>query len=65
MRRESPLFAVPIVKTTNYTMLDGRQTIYGLTETTGVIFQTLPDENPELTETTIGHLSNHVEVKVN
>lgn len=47
-----------------YGEFDGWQTIYGLTEATGVIFQSLPGEASQLTEDTIGHLANHVEVMV-
>ncbi|XP_076477119.1 acyl-CoA synthetase family member 2 isoform X2 [Bombus vancouverensis nearcticus] len=43
---------------------DNMKTIYGLTETTAVIFQTLPNENNELTENTVGHLADHVEAMV-
>ncbi|XP_032689466.1 medium-chain acyl-CoA ligase ACSF2, mitochondrial isoform X2 [Odontomachus brunneus] len=38
--------------------------LYGLTETTGVIFQSIYGEDKNLTETTVGHLSNHVEAMV-
>lgn len=43
---------------------DNMKTIYGLTETTAVIFQTLPNENNELTENTVGHLADHVEAMI-
>lgn len=43
---------------------DKIKTIYGLTEVTGVICQSLPGESQELTDTTIGHISSHVELKV-
>lgn len=38
--------------------------IYGLTETTAVNFSTLPNEDHRLTDTTIGHVMEHTEVKV-
>ncbi|XP_043266982.1 medium-chain acyl-CoA ligase ACSF2, mitochondrial isoform X2 [Venturia canescens] len=38
--------------------------IYGLTETTAIAFQSLPNESPELTENTVGHLSDHLEAMV-
>lgn len=38
--------------------------IYGLTEVTGVIFHSMPNEKNELTDNTVGHLSDHIEVKV-
>ncbi|XP_076239071.1 acyl-CoA synthetase family member 2 [Calliopsis andreniformis] len=44
--------------------LDNIETIYGLTETTAVIFQSLSGEASELTETTVGHLASHVEAMV-
>lgn len=44
--------------------LDRLKSVYGLTETTAVVFQTLPNEKRELTETTVGHLSDHIEVKI-
>lgn len=44
--------------------IDRMKTIYGLTETTGITFQTLPGEDRKLTEETVGHLSDHVEVMV-
>ncbi|XP_050574243.1 medium-chain acyl-CoA ligase ACSF2, mitochondrial isoform X2 [Bombus affinis] len=43
---------------------DNMKTIYGLTETTAVIFQTLPNENNELTENTVGRLADHVEAMI-
>lgn len=43
---------------------DNMKTIYGLTETTAVAFQSLPGERQELTDTTVGHLSDHAEVMV-
>ncbi|XP_033225375.1 medium-chain acyl-CoA ligase ACSF2, mitochondrial isoform X2 [Belonocnema kinseyi] len=39
-------------------------TIYGLTETTAISFQSLPNERRELTETTVGHLGDHLEAMV-
>lgn len=43
---------------------DNIKTIYGLTETTAIAFQSLPGELTELTDTTVGHLSDHTEVMV-
>ncbi|XP_003700795.3 acyl-CoA synthetase family member 2 [Megachile rotundata] len=43
---------------------DNIKTIYGLTETAAVIFQSLPNEDHHLTENTVGHLANHVEALV-
>lgn len=40
------------------------KTIYGLTETTCCIFQSLPEESEEHMKTTVGHLHDHVEVKI-
>ena len=40
------------------------QNIYGLTETTGIVFQSLLDEPYELTENTVGQLSDNMEAKV-
>ncbi|XP_054002782.1 medium-chain acyl-CoA ligase ACSF2, mitochondrial [Hylaeus anthracinus] len=40
------------------------KTIYGQTEATGVVFQSLLEEDTELTDTTVGHMQNHLEVKV-
>ena len=43
---------------------DNMKTVYGQTETTGIIFQSLPGEDPELTDNTIGYQANHTEVMV-
>nr|XP_033338040.1 medium-chain acyl-CoA ligase ACSF2, mitochondrial [Megalopta genalis]XP_033338042.1 medium-chain acyl-CoA ligase ACSF2, mitochondrial [Megalopta genalis] len=43
---------------------DKIKTIYGQTEATAVVCQSLPGEAAELTETTIGHISCHTELKV-
>nr|XP_034174476.1 medium-chain acyl-CoA ligase ACSF2, mitochondrial isoform X1 [Osmia lignaria] len=43
---------------------DNMKTIYGLTETSAVIFQSLPNEDHHLTENTVGHLADHVEAMV-
>lgn len=43
---------------------DNMKTVYGQTETTGVVFQSLPGEDPELTENTIGCQADHTEVMV-
>ncbi|XP_017877807.1 acyl-CoA synthetase family member 2, mitochondrial [Ceratina calcarata] len=40
------------------------KTIYGLTEVTGVNFLSLPNEDPELTENTVGCVTDHIEVMV-
>lgn len=40
------------------------QTVYGLTETTAVAFQSLIQENIELSTNTVGHVGEHLEVKV-
>ncbi|CAD6998222.1 unnamed protein product [Ceratitis capitata] len=44
--------------------LDHVRTVYGLTETTAVIFQSRPGDNNERILNTVGHLQDHVEVKV-
>ncbi|GLH07799.1 Luciferin 4-monooxygenase [Gryllus bimaculatus] len=38
--------------------------VYGLTETSPVVFQSLPTDNEEHMTSTIGHVSEHVEAKV-
>lgn len=43
---------------------DNMKSIYGLTETTAICFQSLPDTSKELAETTVGHLSDHTEAQV-
>lgn len=43
---------------------DKIKTVYGQTEATAVICQSLPGEDTELTDTTIGHISCHTELKV-
>ncbi|XP_051170711.1 medium-chain acyl-CoA ligase ACSF2, mitochondrial [Leptopilina boulardi] len=43
---------------------NGMNSIYGLTETTAIVFQSLPNEKEDLTETCVGYLSDHVEVKI-
>ena len=40
------------------------QSIYGLTEITAICNQSLPEESNELTETTVGYISDDVEIKV-
>lgn len=45
-------------------LFDKIKTIYGQTEATAVVCQSLPGELPELTETTVGHVSCHMELKV-
>ncbi|XP_023247035.1 acyl-CoA synthetase family member 2, mitochondrial [Copidosoma floridanum] len=44
--------------------MDHIKSIYGLSETTAVVNQSLHDESPELTETTIGYISDDIEMKV-
>ncbi|XP_012270519.1 acyl-CoA synthetase family member 2, mitochondrial isoform X2 [Orussus abietinus] len=41
--------------------IDNMKSLYGLTETTAAIFQSMPGDSRELQETTVGHLSDHVE----
>ncbi|XP_058801398.1 medium-chain acyl-CoA ligase ACSF2, mitochondrial isoform X3 [Phymastichus coffea] len=43
---------------------DRLTTAFGLTETTALVNQTLPGEPTELTDTTVGFISDHVEIKV-
>ncbi|XP_043250084.1 medium-chain acyl-CoA ligase ACSF2, mitochondrial [Colletes gigas] len=43
---------------------DDMKTIYGQTEATAVIFQSFRNEERSLTENMVGHVSDHVEVKV-
>uniref|UniRef100_A0A034VUP2 Medium-chain acyl-CoA ligase ACSF2, mitochondrial n=1 Tax=Bactrocera dorsalis TaxID=27457 RepID=A0A034VUP2_BACDO len=44
--------------------LDHVRTVYGLTETTAVIFQSRPGDKSEHILNTVGHLLEHIEVKV-
>uniref|UniRef100_A0A0A1WXE7 Medium-chain acyl-CoA ligase ACSF2, mitochondrial n=1 Tax=Zeugodacus cucurbitae TaxID=28588 RepID=A0A0A1WXE7_ZEUCU len=44
--------------------LDHVRTVYGLTETTAVIFQSKPSDNMDKMLNTLGHLLDHIEVKV-
>ncbi|XP_020288680.1 acyl-CoA synthetase family member 2, mitochondrial [Pseudomyrmex gracilis] len=44
--------------------IENMMSIYGLTETTAVTFQSFREEDRHLTETTVGHLGNHVEAMV-
>ncbi|XP_002064748.2 medium-chain acyl-CoA ligase ACSF2, mitochondrial [Drosophila willistoni] len=44
--------------------VESMRSVYGLTETTAVIFQTLPGDDEESVLHTVGHLQDHVEVKV-
>ncbi|XP_017480363.1 PREDICTED: acyl-CoA synthetase family member 2, mitochondrial-like [Rhagoletis zephyria] len=44
--------------------LERIHTVYGLTETTAVVFQTRPGDSMERILNTVGHLQDHVEVKV-
>ncbi|XP_039501486.1 medium-chain acyl-CoA ligase ACSF2, mitochondrial [Drosophila santomea] len=38
--------------------------VYGLTETTGVIFQSLPGDSSDVVLNSVGHLTDHIEAKV-
>ncbi|KAL0113184.1 hypothetical protein PUN28_012402 [Cardiocondyla obscurior] len=38
--------------------------IYGLTETTAIVFQSIRGEDKSLTESTVGHLANHTEAMI-
>uniref|UniRef100_A0A182QK02 Medium-chain acyl-CoA ligase ACSF2, mitochondrial n=1 Tax=Anopheles farauti TaxID=69004 RepID=A0A182QK02_9DIPT len=40
------------------------KTVFGMTETTAVIFQALFDESPEDVQQTVGHVTDHYEAKV-
>uniref|UniRef100_A0A182TA62 Medium-chain acyl-CoA ligase ACSF2, mitochondrial n=1 Tax=Anopheles maculatus TaxID=74869 RepID=A0A182TA62_9DIPT len=40
------------------------KTVFGMTETTAVIFQALFDETPEDVQQTVGHITDHYEAKV-
>lgn len=40
------------------------QSIFGLTETTAVVFQSIRGEDNHLAENTVGHLGDHVEAMV-
>ncbi|XP_044732969.1 medium-chain acyl-CoA ligase ACSF2, mitochondrial-like [Chrysoperla carnea] len=40
------------------------KSIYGMTETTAVVFQSLPNESKMCATETVGHLADHVEAKV-
>ncbi|XP_035779450.1 medium-chain acyl-CoA ligase ACSF2, mitochondrial-like isoform X1 [Anopheles albimanus] len=40
------------------------KTVFGMTETTAVIFQSLFEETPEDVQQTVGHVTNHYEAKV-
>ncbi|XP_015591573.1 acyl-CoA synthetase family member 2, mitochondrial [Cephus cinctus] len=44
--------------------LNNMKSIYGLTETCAIIFQSLPGELKEFTENTVGHVSDHIEALV-
>nr|XP_012221922.1 PREDICTED: acyl-CoA synthetase family member 2, mitochondrial [Linepithema humile]XP_012221923.1 PREDICTED: acyl-CoA synthetase family member 2, mitochondrial [Linepithema humile]XP_012221924.1 PREDICTED: acyl-CoA synthetase family member 2, mitochondrial [Linepithema humile]XP_012221925.1 PREDICTED: acyl-CoA synthetase family member 2, mitochondrial [Linepithema humile] len=43
---------------------DDIMSIYGLTETTAIVFQSIRGENKHFAENTVGHLANHVEAMV-
>ncbi|XP_014234211.1 acyl-CoA synthetase family member 2, mitochondrial [Trichogramma pretiosum] len=47
-----------------YLRMDQIKSIYGLTECTAICNQSLGDEAHELTDTTIGYISDHTEIKV-
>ncbi|KYN04981.1 Acyl-CoA synthetase family member 2, mitochondrial, partial [Cyphomyrmex costatus] len=38
--------------------------VYGLTETTAIVFQSIRGEDKHLAETTVGHLANHTEAMI-
>lgn len=40
------------------------RSIYGLTETTAAVFQSLPDDSNDTLENSVGYISNHTEAKV-
>uniref|UniRef100_A0A182NT90 Medium-chain acyl-CoA ligase ACSF2, mitochondrial n=1 Tax=Anopheles dirus TaxID=7168 RepID=A0A182NT90_9DIPT len=40
------------------------KTVFGMTETTAVIFQALFEETPEVVQQTVGHVTDHYEAKV-
>lgn len=40
------------------------RSIYGLTETTAAVFQSLPNDSNEALENSVGYISDHTEVKV-
>lgn len=40
------------------------RSIYGLTETTAAVFQSFPDDDNETLRNSVGHISDHTEVKV-
>ncbi|XP_035727589.1 medium-chain acyl-CoA ligase ACSF2, mitochondrial-like isoform X3 [Vespa mandarinia] len=44
--------------------IDDMKIIYGLTELTGIVFQSLPGEDKTLTENTVGYVSDNIEVMV-
>ncbi|XP_039951677.1 medium-chain acyl-CoA ligase ACSF2, mitochondrial-like [Bactrocera tryoni] len=44
--------------------LEHVRTVFGMTETTAVIFQSRPDDSMEQILNTVGHLQDHVEAKV-
>lgn len=43
---------------------DDLKVLYGMTESTAVNFQSMLEEDVELTDTTVGHLTSHLEAKV-
>ncbi|PBC29985.1 Acyl-CoA synthetase family member [Apis cerana cerana] len=57
----SPEFFKKIRESFNF---DNMKSIYGLTEVSGVIFHSMPNEKNELTDNTVGHLSDHIEAMV-
>lgn len=42
----------------------GFQSVYGLTETTAVVFQSLKDDDEEHSTSTVGYVGDHLEVKI-
>ncbi|CAG9113715.1 unnamed protein product [Plutella xylostella] len=57
----SPQLFMDIQKHLN---VESVKSIYGMTETTGSVFQSLPGETMERVTDTVGYLQDHVEVKV-
>lgn len=47
-----------------YLNVDKIRSMYGLTETTSAVFQSLPHDTNESIKSTVGHISNHIEAKV-
>lgn len=47
-----------------YLNVDKVRSIYGLTETTAAVFQSLPDDDNETLQNSVGFISDHTEAKV-